>query len=155
MLCLSLPETLLAKAEFADQIILYLFLPYLSVAGMTASVSSNPSSLLRHHPDEQTPLLEANGVASETSLTNASSSPYEPQEGSEERVHDNAKLQDDGGQDRSIDSGLTSENGNGASSKTSTGIVGVISVLLLGSSIFLHREHCLCYRLCCRAVTAK
>lgn len=122
---------------------------------MTASVSSNQSSLLRHHPDEQTPLLEANGAANETSLAKAASSPHQPQEGSEERVNGNAKLQDDEGQDRSIGSGSTSENENEATSKTSIGIVGMISVLLLGSSIFLHREHCLCYRLCCRSVAAK
>ncbi|MCJ1262596.1 hypothetical protein MMC22_002466 [Lobaria immixta] len=99
---------------------------------MTTSLSSNPSSLLRHHPDEQTPLLEANGAANETSLAKASSSPDQPQEGSEERVNGNAKLQDDEGQDRSIGSGSTSENENEATSKTSIGIVGMISVLLLG-----------------------
>lgn len=142
MLILSLPKTHLAKAELSDQIILYLFLPYLSVAGMTASVSSNQSSLLRHHPDEQTPLLEANGAANETSLAKAASSPHQPQEGSEERVNGNAKLQDDEGQDRSIGSGSTSENENEATSKTSIGIVGMISVLLLAGFIYRFCGEC-------------
>lgn len=98
---------------------------------MTTSLSS---SLLRHHPHEQTPLLEANAVADEASLIKASSSPYQQQERSEERAHNDLKPpQHDVVRDQGEEPELTREDENTASSKTSIGIVGVISVLLLGS----------------------
>lgn len=106
---------------------------------MAVSVSSKSSSLLRHHPDERTPLLEGNDTANKPSLARASSSLYQQQEGSEERSHDDSKALINGeGQHQGGDSGSASQDDNTASSKTSSGIVGVISVLLLGLYIFRH-----------------
>lgn len=107
---------------------------------MAASLSSDSHSTVRDHSHEQTPLLGANAAANEASLANGSSR-YQQQERSEERAHNDLEHpNNEEEQDRGGDSELTREDENKANPKTSVGIMGVISVLLLGSWVFFHRE---------------
>ena len=92
---------------------------------------------MRDHSHEQTPLLGANGVANEASLAKESS-PYQQQERSEERAHDELEHPDN--EEERDRAGLTRENENTANPETSVGIVGVISVLLLGSWVFFSHQ---------------
>lgn len=109
---------------------------------MTGSLSSTLSSLPRHLPDEQTPLLQVNSPANRSSVAKASLSPNEQQEPPEVKVHEDSKPPDDEeAQDQGGNSGLAREGGNMADSKESVGLMGVISVLLLGSWVSLrHRR---------------
>lgn len=100
---------------------------------MTASLSSSSSSLLRHHPHEHTPLLEADVAANKESLSKTSSPSFHQHEQSGERPHNASKpSNDEEERDQNGDSDLTRENENTAGSETSMEIVGVISVMLLG-----------------------
>ncbi|MCJ1470008.1 hypothetical protein MMC07_008653 [Pseudocyphellaria aurata] len=79
---------------------------------MTGSLSPSLSSQPRYLPNEQTPLL---------------------QEPPKARAHENSKpLDDEEEQDQGEISGLASEGGTTADSKETVGLMGVISVLLLG-----------------------